>query len=172
VQWGTPHVDGQECDRNPVLQIQQLVPVRLRAVGVRHPCIRPPPAIHNCWTTIQRMAGSPHRIRTDLYVLDRPSIPSGPKPGPPGFLAGSLNGRCRLRALANQSKGGRAPVGRWSAGESVLPNSSSGESYCAGHAGGSKMYRNCERTCRIVRENEVRDRCMHSLWRSWFDEYA
>jgi hypothetical protein len=68
------------------------------------------------------MAGSPHRIRADLYVLDRPSIPSGPKPGPPGFPAGSLKSPVRIEGTGETKERGRTPFGRWPVGESVLPN--------------------------------------------------
>ena len=49
--------------------------------------------------------------------------------------------------------------------------SSSGESYCAGRANGSKMYRVCDTGFqilreKIVRENPVCDRCIRSVWRS------
>jgi len=108
------------------------------------------------------MARSPHRIWADLYLLDRPSIPGGPKPGPPGFPVGAdwvhwlpkERGTGSIRAMAPQAS-------------LSSQTSSNGERYCAGHAKGAKCTESARPDSRIVWENRVCDRlqpqCLEEL---------
>jgi hypothetical protein len=99
------------------------------------------------------MARSPHRSRTDLYVLDRQATRAGQGIGPPAVVAGRRlsgngkeNGRRIFAALATRQKGTRRKE--------------------------HNVYRIRETGFRNRSEKPRIHRCIRSVWRSWCDEYS
>jgi hypothetical protein len=77
-----------------------------------------------------------------------------------------------LRALAAKEKGDGLPSGDGPQVSLSSQTPSTGESYCAGHAKGAQCTASANPASRIVPQDRVCDRCIRSVWRSWFDEYA